>query len=173
MRFISLLSSVCSKFSWQMYRLALLFQILCKYCLSSSPVQKDKVKNKILQPFALVTPIQPPVLISFLNFGIAICVPFEPHIIFRFFEKACLAVSWPGHTSEHQCSPSAYLHGCRMCRHSASGGIINYNILSSHSPISAETPQLYTTINLLWCSGTEQIHVWFSLLGSCSLEVVK
>lgn len=153
-----------------MHRLTLLFQTLCKYCLSSSLVQEDMIKNKIPQLLALLTPIQPPILISFLN---AICITFEPHIIFHLFEKACLVVSRPVHTSEHQCSPSTYLCGCWMCCHSTSGGIINYNTLSSHSPVSAETLWLYTTINLFWCSGTEQIHVWFSLLGSCSLEVIK
>lgn len=55
-----------------MPRLALLFQVFCKYCLLSSLVQKDKIKNKILHPLSLLTPIQPPVLISFLNFTIAI-----------------------------------------------------------------------------------------------------
>lgn len=88
-----------------MHRLALLFQILCKYCLSSSLVQKDKIKNKVLQTLALLTPIQPPLLMSFLNFSIAICVPFEPHIIFRFFKKACLLLA---DLATHQ-SISAYL----------------------------------------------------------------
>lgn len=138
--------------------------------ISSSLVQDDMIKNKILQLLALFTPIQPPILISFVN---NICIPFKPHIIFHLFEDACLVVSWPGHTSEHQCSPSTYLHGCQMGCHFTSGGIINYNTLSSHSPISCETLWLYITINLFWCSATEDIHVWFSLLGSCSLEVVK
>lgn len=73
-----------------MHRLTLLFQILCKYFLSSSLVQQEMIKNKILQLLALLTPIQPPILISFLN---GICIPFKPYIIFHLFEEACLVVS--------------------------------------------------------------------------------
>lgn len=45
-----------------MHRLTLLFQILCKYFLSSSLVQEYMIKNKILQ-LVLLTPIKPPILI--------------------------------------------------------------------------------------------------------------
>lgn len=181
MPFISLWSSACTKFSWKKHSLALLFQLLCKYCLWSSLVQKNKIKNKILQFFPQLPPAQPSVLISFLNFCVVICIPFKPHIIFHLLKKkkksqkkkSHLVVSWPGHTSEHWCSPCPHLYGCLTCSSSTSGGIIIYNIPSSYSPINAETLWLYTTINLLWCSDTEQTHVWFSLLGSCSLEAVK